>query len=195
MKSRRILFGIFAVILSVVALNTASFAADTYNIDPVHSTAFFKVGHLGIGFVRGGFTDIAGTIVMDKKTPVSSSIEVTIKIDSIFTNNTKRDEDLKSANYFDAATYPTMGFKSVKVRKLKGNKVEITGNFTLHGVTKPIKIVAQYLGEGKDPWGGYRVAFASDFSILRSDYNMTQFIPMAGDKVDISLIFEGVKKK
>jgi polyisoprenoid-binding protein YceI len=184
-----------ALALAALCGARAIAAPAAYQIDPVHTTAFFKVGHLGIGFVRGGFTDIAGTVIVDTKKPAADSVNMTINVASIFTNNSKRDDDLKSPNFFDAANYPTMSFKSRKFTNVRGNLYKVTGDFTLHGVTKTITVGAQMLGEGKDPWGGYRAAFESAFKIKRSDYGMTKEIPMAGDEVEITLIVEGVLQK
>ncbi|MFA6448065.1 MAG: YceI family protein [bacterium] len=181
-------------VLSAPAAKSAKPGPDTYKIDPVHTTAFFKVGHLNIGFVRGGFTDISGTVAFDKKNTALNSVSMTINVASIFTNNAQRDTHLKSPDFFDADKYPTMSFKSKTVTHVRGNLYKVTGDFTLHGVTKSITVAAQKLGEGKDPWGGYRAAFESSFNIRRSDYGMTKEIPAAGDLVEITLIVEGVKQ-
>jgi polyisoprenoid-binding protein YceI len=169
-------------------------AADTYQIDPVHSFASFSIGHLGIGLVRGFFSDIAGTIVDDEKDAGKDAVEVTIKTASVNTHVDKRDEDLRSPNFFDVQKYPAMTFKSVKVVR-KGIQYTVTGDFTLHGVTKRITVTAKHMGAGKDPWGGFRTGFAADFTIKRSDFGMTYDAPPAiADTVDISVSFEAVKK-
>ena len=180
--------------MTLLATGGAARAADTYQIDPVHSFASFSIGHLGIGLVRGYFSDIAGTIVFDEKDAAKDSIEVTIKTASVNTHVDKRDEDLRSPNFFEVEKYPTMTFKSTKITK-KGDHYTVTGDFTLHGVTKTITVTAKHLGAGKDPWGGFRAGFAADFSIKRSDYGMKFDPPPAiADTVDISVAFEAVKK-
>jgi polyisoprenoid-binding protein YceI len=172
----------------------AARAADTFQIDPVHSFASFSIGHLGkIGLVRGFFSDISGTIVFDAKDATKDAIEVAIKTASVNTHSDKRDEDLRSANFFEVEKYPTMHFKSTTIAK-KGDHYTVTGDFSLHGVTKRITLSARHLGEGKDPWGGYRAGFAADFSIMRSEFGMKYELPETPDRVDISVAFEAVKK-
>jgi len=169
-------------------------AADTFQIDPVHSFASFSVGHLGrIGLVRGFFSDISGTITFDAKDAAKDAIEVTIKTASVNTHADKRDEDLRSGNFFEVAKFPTMLFKSTSIAR-KGDHYTVTGDFKLLGVTKRITVPARHLGEGKDPWGGYRAGFAADFSIKRSEFGMKYELPDTSDKVDISVAFEAVKK-
>jgi polyisoprenoid-binding protein YceI len=169
-------------------------AADTYQIDPVHSFASFSIGHLGIGLVRGFFSDIAGTIVIDEKDAAKDAIEVTIKTASVNTHVDKRDEDLRSPNFFEVDKYPSMTFKSTKITR-KGAGYVVTGDFNLHGVTKTITVTAKHLGAGKDPWGGFRSGFAADFTIKRSDFGMKYDPPPAiADTVQISVAFEATKK-
>ena len=185
---------VIAAALALLVSTGSAGAADTYQIDPVHSFASFSIGHLGIGLVRGFFSDIAGTIVFDEKDAAKDVIEVTIKTASVNTHVDKRDEDLRSANFFEVQKYPTMTFKSTKITK-KGAAYAVTGDFTLHGVTKTITVTAKHLGAGKDPWGGFRSGFAADLTIKRSDYGMKYDAPPAiADNVDISVAFEAVKK-
>jgi polyisoprenoid-binding protein YceI len=190
-KLRAVVFtAIIAMATTVLAVQT-----ETYVIDPVHSFSYFKVGHLGIGSVHGCFTDISGAVVVDSSNDSNSAVNVVIKTASVNTFNTQRDEHLKTSDFFDAAKYPTMEFKSTKVVKLDDGAYRVTGDFTLHGVTKTINVDARMVGRGKDPMsGGTRGAFEATFSINRSDYGMTNMIPAAGDKVDIALAYEGILK-
>ena len=183
------------IVLILFPANALASGTEIFAVDPVHSTAFFKVGHYGFGFVRGVFTDISGTIVIDKAAHTGSKVDIVIHTGSINTNNTQRDAHLKSKDFFDVKSFPTMGFKSTQVKKLSNNLYEAAGDFTLHGVTQSIKVQVRFIGEGEDHYGMYRVGFETEFSINRSDYGMTKYIPAAGDKVDISLIIEGIKKE
>lgn len=192
-KSMHILILALAAFLAVV--QPAAAAAEVYTADPVHSSALFKVGHLGIGFVRGAFTDISGTVKYDKKNPANNFVEITIKTHSVNTFNADRDTHLRSADFFDVEKFPSMSFKSKSFKKMKNGKFQVTGNFTLHGVTKTITVQADVVGEGDDPWGNHRAGFESTFSIKRSDYGMDKLIPAAGDKVIITLVVEGIAKK
>lgn len=180
----------------LVALGGAlALAAETFAPDPVHSSALFKVRHFGVAYVRGVFTDISGAIVMDKKKPGASSVQISIGTASVDTNMKPRDEDLKSDHFLDVAKYPKMSFKSRKVARVKKDQYKVTGDFTLHGVTKTITVPVTLLGEGKDPRGNIRIGFESNFTIKRSDYGMKFMVPAVGDKVEISLVIEAVKKQ
>lgn len=191
MKRKR--FAVIAATLTLLGRWGAAQAADTYQVDPVHSFAGFSVGHLGIGLVRGFFSDISGTIVIDGQDAAKSSIEITIRTASVNTHVDKRDEDLRSPNFFAVEQYPTMTFKSTGIaRAEKGYAV--TGDLSLHGVTKRITVEAKHLGSGQDPWGGYRAGFAADFAIRRSDFGMKHDSPLIPDKVEISVAFEAVRQ-
>ena len=182
-----------ALALGILAAAGTAPAADTYQIDPVHSFASFSIGHLGIGFVRGFFSEISGTITSDEEDAAKDAVNVTIRTASVNTHVDKRDEDLRSPNFLDVEKYPTMSFKSTAVTR-KGDAYTVTGDFTLHGVTKPITATARRLGAGKDPWGGYRTGYVADFSANRSDYGMTHDLAGIADKVDVSVAFEAVKQ-
>lgn len=186
-----------AAFIAVLLTATMGLAVQTemYDLDPAHSFACFKVGHLGIGSVHGCFTDLSGAVAVDASNDSNSSVNVVIQTASVNTFNAQRDEHLRTADFFDAAKYPTMEFKSTNVVKLDDGKYRVDGDFTLHGVTKSISVDARMTGRGDDPWGNTRGAFESAFSINRSDYGMTNMIPAAGDEVDITLAFEGILKK
>jgi polyisoprenoid-binding protein YceI len=181
--------------LAVFAASAPAHAADTYKIDAVHSFAIFKVGHLGVGYVRGGFTDIAGSIAYGKDTEAGSLVEITIATNSVNTHNKDRDAHLRTDDFFDVEKYPEMSFKSKSFKKLETGKYQVTGDFTLHGVTKTITVTADVTGEGDDPWGNYRAGFETSFTIMRSDYGMDKQIPAAGDKVWITLNIEAIRQK
>jgi polyisoprenoid-binding protein YceI len=181
------------LIILMVSISPPAKAADTYTVDPIHSFIVFKVGHLNIGYVIGMFTEFTGTIVADKKHPEKSSVEIAVISSSVNTHVEKRDEDLQSDNYLNVLEFPEICFKSTKVKKIDDKTYEVTGDMSLHGITKEIRTTVHLLGEGKDPWGGYRIAFSTDFDIMRSDYGMTKEIPGAADKVHISLVTEALK--
>lgn len=194
MKDRKKFFYLSMVMALMLCAATAAMAAETYAVDPVHTFIVFKIRHLNIGYVIGRFVDFSGTIIADKENPEKSSVQMTVAAKSVDTHVDKRDDDLRSENFFDAIKFPEISFKSTKVKQVDEKTLEVTGNMTLHGVTKEITVTVNRLGEGKDPWGGYRMAFSTDFDILRSDYGMTKEIPGAGDDVHISLVTEALKK-
>ncbi len=190
----RYLAGIaLGLILGAVTCPLAA-AAETYEVDPTHSAAVFKVSHFGISFVTGGFTDVSGTIVMDRDNPGKSSVEFVIQTASVNTHLKKRDEHLRSADFFDVKKYPTMSFKSSRVKKLGDNLYEVTGSFSLHGVTRIITTRVTFIGETDVPWGQHRAGFETSFSINRTDYGMDKLLKPAGDKVQITILVEAMRK-
>lgn len=166
---------------------------ETYAVDHTHSAALFEVKHFGISLVAGRFTDIDGTIVADRNDPSKSSVEVIIKTASVNTDNKARDKHLRNADFLDVEKFPVMSFKSEHVKKLKGNAYEVTGSFTLHGVTRTITVPVAFLGETDVPWGQHRAGFQTSFVIKRTDYGMGELVGPAGDEVRITLLVEAMR--
>jgi polyisoprenoid-binding protein YceI len=182
----------------VLAASPAFAAPDTYAIDKDHSETSFLVQHM-LGKVRGVFTDFGGTIVFDKANPAASSVEFKVKATSIDTNNDKRDEHLRSPDFFDVATYPEITFKSAKVVAKGGNAFDVTGTLTIRGVGKTVTLPVKYLGEAKDPWGNVKASFETGITINRKDYNVVWNKALdaggfvLGDDVAISINIEAGK--
>ncbi|HEY5741451.1 MAG TPA: YceI family protein [Terrimicrobiaceae bacterium] len=145
--------------------------ADTFKIDPVHSSIVFSVTHLGVSNFYGRFNDVSGTVVLDKADPSKSSFDLTIPVESIDTHNEKRDQHLKSPDFFNAKQFPVMIFKSKKVIG-SGDWFVVTGDFALHGVTKPLTMEVKIVGEGKGMEGEIRAGGEARFTIKRSDHGM-----------------------
>ena len=171
----------------------AARAADTFKIDPVHSSVLFGIKHLGITNFYAVFKDISGTVTFDQADPAKSSVELTVPVESIDSRNPKRDQHLKSPDFFNAKQFPTLSFKSKKV-EASGDTYKISGDFTLHGVTKPISIEFKKGLEGKGMEGEVRGGGETRFTIKRSDYGMTFMQGALGDEVNIILSVEGVKQ-
>ncbi len=167
--------------------------AATYEIDPAHSTALFRINHLGFSFTHGTFSDLAGTIEFDAEKPEAAKVDVTIKTTSIDTQVAARDEHLRGEDFLDVAKYPEMSFKSTAWKKMDDTTYSITGDFTLHGVTKSITVDMNKIGEGKDMKGTERIGFEGSFTIKRSEYGMDKMLPGVGDEVLIVFGTEGVK--
>src|SRR5882757_10136317 len=145
----------FAVILSL----PASAASSTWQIDPLHTAAQFSVRHLAISTVRGGFSKVTGTVVLDDKDVSKSTVDVTIDVSTVDTREPNRDKDLRSDNFFDVEHYPAMTFKSKKVEQAGVGKLKITGDLTIHGVIKEVVLdVDGPTAAVKDPWGNQRAA-------------------------------------
>jgi len=161
------------LILAVALLiNSVLFAQTKWSVDPVHSSVKFSVTHLVISEVEGQFKKFDGAVTT--KTPDFSNSEVnfTVDVNSIDTDNENRDKHLKSPDFFDAEKYPSMTFKSTSLKKLSGNKYQLNGNLTLHGVTKPVKFDVTYGGTAKDGYGNTKAGFKASTVINRFDYGL-----------------------
>jgi polyisoprenoid-binding protein YceI len=195
---KRIIVSIFTLI--AFALPTLALAS-TWNIDPDHSSAGFKVKHLMISNVNGNFNKHTGVVEIDDKDITKSTVQVTIDTNSINTNVQKRDEHLRSADFFDVAKYPTMTFVSKKVAKDGKDKLKVTGDLTLHGVTKEVVLdVDGPSVESKDPWGNIRKGATATTKINRKDFGLVWNAALetggiaVGDDVNIILEMEMIKK-
>jgi polyisoprenoid-binding protein YceI len=173
--------------------------AEEYKIDSSHSKAAFTVKHLMVSNVRGEFSKVTGTIVYDEKNPTAIRIDATIDATTVNTSEPKRDEHLRSADFFDVAKYPTMTFKSKSARKT-ANGLAVTGDLTLHGVTRQIVLNVDNSGpEVKDPWGLLRRGATATVTINRADYGLTwnKAVETGGvvvsDEVKITIDVEGTR--
>jgi polyisoprenoid-binding protein YceI len=197
MKAR---LAVLAVLGAAVAVPSPTLAADTYQFDKSHTTVGFQVRHL-VTNVGGKFQDFSGTIKVDRATPESSSVEFTIQAASINTNEPKRDEHLKSPDFFDVANQPTITFKSSSVKATGKDTYEVTGNLTMRGVTKQITLPVTFLGEGKDPWGNEKAGFDIQTTLNRKDYGINwnktldQGGLLLGDEVKVQISVEANKVK
>ena len=160
------------ILAAALLINSALFAQTKWSVDPVHSSVKFSVTHLFISVVEGQFKKFDGTVAT--KTPDFSNSEVnfTVDVNSIDTDNENRDKHLKSPDFFDAEKYPSMTFKSTSFKKLSGNKYQLNGNLTLHGVTKPVKFNVTYGGIAKDGYGNTKAGFKASTVINRFDYGL-----------------------
>jgi len=193
------------VILNLVAavlVAASAFAAESFIVDKAHSEADFQVRHL-VSRVSGKFDDFAGTIsIPDRANPTIASVEFTIKTPSIDTGNENRDKDLRGANFFEVDKFPEISFKSTSIKpSSKKDVYDVTGTFTMHGVTKTIILPVEFLGFIKDPWGGERAGFSTHITLNRKDYgiNWNKMLDNGGtllsDDVDITVNIEAAKSK
>jgi polyisoprenoid-binding protein YceI len=189
-----------AVILAGVALATPALAAETYTFDKAHSSVGFQVRHIFTN-VSGRFSDYAGTIQVDREKPENSSVEFTIQAASIDTAEPKRDGHLRSPDFFDVAKYPTITFKSTAVKPNGKDSYLVTGDFTMHGVTKSITLPVKVLGEGKDPMGNEKMGLETSITLNRKDYglNWNRTLEtggvLVGDEVQVQISIEANKAK
>ena len=181
--------------MSIATVTTPATA--TYAIDRAHSEVAFQVRHL-LSRVRGRFSDFAGTIVYDEEHPPRSSVEVTIQAASVDTNEPNRDTHLRSADFFDVETHPTLAFRSTRVISKGGGAFEVEGNLTIRGITRPVTLPATFLGKARDPWGADRLGFEAETTINRKDFGLTWNAALetggflVGDDVKIQLSVQAV---
>ena len=168
--------------------------ADLYKVDAVHSSVVFRVKHLGVVHVYGRFNEISGTITFDKENPSKSAVDFTVPVESIDTHVQKRDQHLKSPDFFNAKEFPIVTFKSKEVKKTGEDIYQMTGDFTLHGVTKSLTIDFKKGGEAKGMQNEYRSGGETQFTIKRSDYGMNFMLNGVGDEVNVMVAIEGVRK-
>jgi polyisoprenoid-binding protein YceI len=181
--------------IALVAFPALALAADTWNIDTSHTQAAFSVKHLMISTVRGDFDKTTGKVVIDDADLTRSTVEATIDAASISTRDEKRDGHLKSADFFDVAKFPTLTFKSTKVEKA-GEGLKVTGDLTMHGVTKPVVLdVTGPSKEIKDPMGNFRRALVATTKLNRKDFGVS-YGPDAvvSDLVTITIESELIKE-
>ena len=180
-----------AVVLSFTATSPAP-AADDYTLDAMHAGVNFKISHLGLSWTYGRFNDVSGSFTIDESAE-KCSFNLTIKTDSVDTGNKKRDEHLRSPDFFNAKQYPTITFKSTSVKAAKGG-YEVTGDLTLHGKSKSVTFTLVGGRKAEFPKGVQRTGYSTELVIKRSDFGMDKMKEAIGDEVYVSISFEGTKK-
>jgi polyisoprenoid-binding protein YceI len=180
----------------VASASTPKIETGSYSVDAMHSKVGFEVGHLVIASVEGRFDQVGGTIEMGKKLE-DTKINAKIDVKSVSTGNADRDKHLLSPDFFDAGKFPEMTFVSKKVSGIPSS-MKVTGDLTLHGVTKPVTLEGKYLGNVVDMYGNTKVAFIAKGKISRKDFGLTwskavEAGPVVGDEVSIDLKIEGGK--
>ena len=186
---RRTFITALAVALS---LSTFALAADTYKVDSEHATVIFRVAHFNVGNAYGRFNDPTGTVTYDKADPSKTAFRFEVKTANVDTDNDKRDAHLKSPDFFDAKQFPTITFKSTQV-KAEGDAMQVTGDLTLHGVTKSITFPIKKTGETDTGKMGYRTGWEAEVDLKRSEFGMTGMQGPIGDDVHLVISFEAVK--
>ena len=178
--------------LAVASVATLSLAKPVaYQIDPTHTATVFSWNHFGFSTPSANFSDIQGTINVDNAKPANSSVNVTIPLSSLNTNVKALDEHLKTADFFDAAKYPNIIFKSTKVQALGKNKYKITGNLTVKDVTKPVILDAVLNKQGVHPMTkAESIGFNATTSFDRSAFGVGAYVPNVGDKITVNITTE-----
>jgi polyisoprenoid-binding protein YceI len=179
-------------VTTAIATTTA-----TYGIDKAHSEVTFQVRHL-LTKVRGRFSEFTGTIEYDEENPEHSSVNVEVQASSIDTNERDRDAHLRSADFFDVGSFSTLTFRSTGIQRKGDDRFAVTGDLTMHGVTKRVTFDVSFLGRAKDPWGNERIAFEAHTIVNRKDFNLNWNAALetggflVGDDVTIALSVQAV---
>lgn len=188
-------------IVALILLIPQFALAENWKIDPAHTAVEFKIKHLMISWVKGTFTDVQGAVVFDEAEPEKAAVNVQIATASVDTGNKKRDDHLRSADFFDVASYPVMSFVSKKVTLANGIPTEINGDLTLHGETRAVTLdVEEFSPTIIDPWGNTRRGASASTTINRKDFGLTWNKALeaggvvVGEEVRISLEVELIKE-
>ncbi len=155
-------------------------------IDPAHSQVTFSVRHLMITTVKGQFKIIRGQLHIDEQNPANSWVEAEADVASIDTRDEKRDAHLRSADFFESEKYPTITFKSTHVERVSGDEFKVTGDLTMHGVTKQVTFDGEYTGQIKDTWGNQRAGLSVKTTINRKDWNLNWNVALESGGVMVS---------
>ncbi len=178
-------------LLAASSLHAAEYVIDT---EGAHGSINFRANHLGFSWVTGRFEDFDGSFNYDAADPNSASVSISIEAASIDTNQAERDKHLRSAEFLDVATYPQITFVSTSYKTNGDNSGTLKGDLSLHGVTKPVTINVTRVGEGDDPWGGYRAGFQGVAELRLKDFGIDYNLGPAAEIIHLDLNIEGIRK-
>ncbi|MDD8059380.1 MULTISPECIES: YceI family protein [Shewanella] len=179
-----------SLLLSLSA-NAADYAIDTQG---AHASIQFSVSHLGYSFVVGRFNEFSGNFSFDQAKIADAKVNVKINTTSVDSNHAERDKHLRGADFLNTDKFPEASFVSTSIVDNGNNQFVINGDFTFNGVTKPLSIDAKAIGEGKDPWGGYRAGFTGKTTFAMKDYGVKMDLGPASANVVLDLVVEGIKQ-
>ena len=179
-----------SLLLSLSA-NAADYVIDTQG---AHASIQFSVSHLGYSFVVGRFNEFSGNFSFDQAKIADAKVNVKINTTSVDSNHAERDKHLRGADFLNSDKFPEASFVSTSIVDNGNNQFVINGDFTFNGVTKPLSIDAKAIGEGKDPWGGYRAGFTGKTSFAMKDYGVKMDLGPASANVVLDLVVEGIKQ-
>lgn len=192
-------FAIHAVTLLSLVLASQPLAvqAETFTVDAAHTSVIFGISHMGFSYTYGRFNKVAGSYVLDEANPAASSFQLTIDASSIDTNDAKRDEHLRGADFLSTNEFPTITFQSTGVTAEKNDKdetvLQVKGDLTMHGVKREVTLPLRLLKVGMSPMDNKKHSgFLCETRLLRSEFGMTNMIPGVGDEVAVTISFEGV---
>lgn len=168
-------------------------AADVYTVDPVHSSVLFRAKRFDVVNVYGRFKGLQGTLAVDLENPEQSSVELEVKAEAVDTANQRRDDHLRSPDFFNTAQFPVIRFKSSRIRKIAANRFEVSGELQLHGVTRQVVTEVELTGTGKDPRRGTPlIGFETSFTIRRSEFGMNFMVGPLSDEILLIVAVHGM---
>ena len=184
----------FKFVVGLYLLTMAAvISAAEYTVDPTHSFFEFRIQHLGYSWMYGRFNDVQGTFSYDAKSPEASKIKVMIDTKSIDTNHAERDKHLRGEDFLDVGKFAVATFTSTGF-KIDGESAVMMGDLEFHGVKKSIEIPVKKVGEGEDPWGGYRAGFIGTYTMTRADFGVNYELGPASTTVELQLSIEGIRQ-
>lgn len=191
-KFSKLIFALSVLLCSAVSVNAAEKGASKYVIDTEHAFIQFRAPHLGISWLYGRFTDFGGEFTYDADKPENSSIKANVKTASLETDHAERNKHLRSSDYIHVDKYPAASFTSTKIVPTGEDTFDVKGKLTLFKKTRDITIKAVKVGEGADPWGGYRVGFEGTTTIKPADFGV-DMAPTV-EEVELTLSIEGIRQ-
>jgi polyisoprenoid-binding protein YceI len=196
MHNRNVKLFAAAIVAAMAIKVIPAQAADKYLLDPSHTTVMFGVSHLGFSKQLGRFNKVEGAFTLDEAAPEKSSVVVTIDAASIDTNDAKRDEHLRGKDFFEVTAFPQLLYKSTSVEKTGENTATVTGDLTLHGVTRPVPLSVTLTKAGPHPVDQTKImaGFSARGTLKRSDFGMTYGLPVLGDEVELIIETEAIKQ-
>ncbi len=182
--------------LATALLASASLYAEDYAVDKkgAHASIQFKISHLGYSWLWGRFNDFDGSFSYDEKDKAASKVAVTVITNSVDSNHAERDKHLRSDDFLDVSKFPEAKFVSTSYSEGVDGKAKLTGNLTLHGVTKEVVLDVTHIGGGKDPWGGYRRGFEAQTRLALKDYGIMKNLGPASAELDLIISLEGIRQ-
>jgi polyisoprenoid-binding protein YceI len=174
-----------AFAFALLSVSAPVFAAETYKLEPTHTSVTFQYTHFGFSHPTGKFMNAVGTVTLDEATPANSSVEVSFAIDGVNTGVPALDAHLKGADFFDAAKFPTATFKSTKVEPTSATTAKVTGDLTIHGITKPVTLDVTLNQKGPNMMKKLTAGFTAKGTINRSDFGISTYVPAVSDQIDL----------
>jgi polyisoprenoid-binding protein YceI len=179
--------------ITIISISTSARAlgAETFRVDPVHSTVVYRVKHFNVSYSLGRFNSVTGSFTLDPADPSQCRFELSVRTDSLDSGNQARDGHLKGPDFFNARQYPTITFKSKSVVSAGQNTYEVKGDLTMHGVTKEVTLKVEQTGMGPGMRGGKLAGLYTEFTLKRSEFGMKNMLEAVGDDVAVTVSIEG----